>query len=333
MFEPEQMEKEFEKNRKSALSKQTQESKFYALRIFREFCAEKYDESIESIVEKLKDYPKSAYQMIADFKERETKRGISTAVTKLRFHYIKVFLKENGIVVDDTTKIKDIFGRIEKHLREPVQHDEIEKILRCCDNHIKAIIMIQATGGLRISEVLQLKAGDFVPGERYQIKIRAETTKTKQERRTFLSKEAEEFVLPFLQGKNKNDLVLSYSRSGVTHHLATAVRKAGVEKKYEHSKHLTITSHSFRAFFITQMGKLEGVFGHVLAGHDHYMKEYDRFTTEELLEKYIEGEENLQIFNRINQKKMRGLEDRLEEQEKTIEVLQKQVLNNMVRVK
>lgn len=322
MFEPEKMQKEFETNRKSSLSPSSLETKFFALKFFREFCLEKYGESVEDIIKKIQKCPESVYPLMSDFKERETARGISIRVIKLRFTYIKFYLLEHGVKIDNSSKIKDVFGKTPKYLREPVVHDEICKIIMCSENHVKALIMIQTSSGMRISEVLQLRVGDFEKGERYKIRVRAETTKTKQERITYISEEAEEFVEPFLKGKQVTDRVIPYSKSGMVSHLSKAVRKAGVAKKYEHSKQLTITSHSFRAFFITQMGKLEGFVGHALAGHGHYMSEYDRYTPEDKLEKYIEGEINLKIFNRVNHKQMKNLERQLHEQSSRIEHLQ-----------
>ena len=307
MFDPTAAERDFAKNRKSSLSLESQKSRQVSLKRFSEFCLEKYDEPSESVIIKLETNPNSAYQVLADLRESELKRGNSPNTIKLRFHYVKMLFEENGIKINDSSKIKDIFGKIPHHRREPVTHDELEKIILSSNKKLQAIIMIQSSTGMRISEVLKLQARDFTKKERYQINIRAETTKTKQGRITFLSKESEEFVEPFLENKEGKDRVFPYSKTGITNLFQRVIKKAGLEKRYDHTNCRTITSHSMRAFFITQMGMIGGVFGHSLAGHSYHMKEYDRFTPEELMKKYIEGEPNLQILNRVNGKNIKEI--------------------------
>ena len=64
-----------------------------------------------------------------------------------------------------------------------------------------------------------------------------------------------------------------------------------------------ITTHSFRAFFISQFEKTYSGFGHVLSGHGKYMKQYERFTIGEKIEKYIETEKYLLIYSKHDESK------------------------------
>jgi len=70
---------------------------------------------------------------------------------------------------------------------------------------------------------------------------------------------------------------------------------------YDNKKTHKITTHSFRAFFISQFEKTYSGFGHVLSGHGKYMKQYERFTIGEKIEKYIETEKYLLIYKEANQ--------------------------------
>jgi len=84
-----------------------------------------------------------------------------------------------------------------------------------------------------------------------------------------------------------------------------------------------------RAFFITQLGKVDGFFSHALSGHGHYMKEYDRYSPEEKLEAFLKGEHHLQIIDRVegrNVTKINQLQKNVKDQQETISEL-KEMLN------
>ena len=71
--------------------------------------------------------------------------------------------------------------------------------------------------------------------------------------------------------------------------------------RYEGKITHKITTHSFRAFFISQFEKTYSGFGHSLSGHSRYMKQYDRFSIGEKIEKYIETEKHLLIYSKPNE--------------------------------
>ena len=66
--------------------------------------------------------------------------------------------------------------------------------------------------------------------------------------------------------------------------------------KYDSGQY-KINTHSFRAFFITKVSRHDPTFAKKLAGQKGYLLQYDRMTEEEKLEKYIEFEPNLLIFD------------------------------------
>jgi len=323
MFDVEKEKSEFNKTRGDSLAPSTQNLRNSAILYFDHFCQEYYQEDLNSIVSKLKKTPEAGYNLIKKYKVTEIARGISPSTIKLRVHFVRKHLARRGITLDDKEKIRDIFGKMPKYQREAVTHENIESLLLCCDYKLRGLILIQSSSGMRVSEMLGLKVGDVTKKERYQIKIRADNTKTKTERITFISKEATPYLEYYLKDKSPEEKIFSYSRTGMTSALQSALKKAGLEKRYDHTYHRTISTHSFRAFFITQMGEFEGFFGHALAGHDHYMAQYDRYTPEKLLEKYIEGENNLKIFDRISKKKVVELEKKIDLQEEIIQKLQK----------
>ena len=336
MIDLEQESKELEENRGSSLALGTQTNRDLALKQFEIFVELSYEMSLDDLIEQLMKKPKVAYNVLRKYKKYElnheniNKDGNKVTIQNtlstisLRFHYIRKHFLRHGINVDDKAEIKDIIGKIPKYRKEPVTHANLEMMCNNASHKIKSLILIQSSSGMRVSEMLHLKVKDVTKLERYQIKIRADNSKTKTERITFVSKEAEPYLEYFLKNKSPDDLIFDYSKSAFTHALQLLLIKCGLDKKYDHCNTNLITSHSFRAFFITNLGKLEGFFGHSLSGHDHYMSQYDRYSNEELLEKYMEGEQYLQIFDRKNPAKLKKLEDKVENQQKTIERLEKE---------
>jgi len=76
----------------------------------------------------------------------------------------------------------------------------------------------------------------------------------------------------------------------------------GLNMKYP-SGTRKITIHSFRSYFITKGNKVDDYgFGHAIAGHEHYMKNYERYTDEQLLELYVKLEPELFVFDSTIQK-------------------------------
>ena len=101
--------------------------------------------------------------------------------------------------------------------------------------------------------------------------------------------------------------------------------RAGLDKmKYDNGIH-KITLHSFRSWFVTKCNRIDSDFGNALAGHDKYMKRYNRFTDNEKCELFIKAEKTLSIFERVDEDQ----ENRLEEQSKEIQDLKDKV-NSLV---
>ena len=324
MIDVELEAKEFEENRGDSLALSTQKNRDLALRRFEYFCEVIYEMEPDDLIGEIMKNHDAGYNTLKKFKNYELEKRVALSTIKLRIHYVRRYFSRHGIKLDDKEKLKGVIGKLPKHRREAVTHDNLELICNNANHKLKSLVLVQSSSGLRVSEMLGLKVKDVTKLERYQIKVRAENAKMKVERITFVSKETEPYLEYFLKDKKPNDLVFDYSRSAMTTALQNVLIKVGLGKRYDHSNHRLISTHSFRAFFITQMGKVEGFFGHALAGHDHYMANYDRYTPDELLEKYIEGESKLQIFDRVNEKQIKNMERRLEEQQKTIERLEQE---------
>ena len=69
-----------------------------------------------------------------------------------------------------------------------------------------------------------------------------------------------------------------------------------MDEKYDNG-HNKITTHSFRAYFITKVSRHDPNFAKKLAGQKRYLLQYDRMSDDEKIEKYLEVESDLFIFD------------------------------------
>ena len=336
MFIADDVKKNAEKNRKSILSDSSKESERFAIKSLEVFCRNQYSEELEEVIPKIQAKPESVYGFIGEYQQHELNRGsiktkkvriskgkyeevdltlkeksrmknVGERTIKMRMTYIKAHLKKNGIEVTEQG-LKETLGKVKKRLRKPITADDVAKVVMYSEKRIKAMVMMQATSGMRMSEVRQLRMKDLERKTRWQIRIPAEIAKTKEERITYMTEEASKFVEPFLKDKKPDDLVFAslkdkkkpISKSGYTKHIYNAVKRAGLDEQYEHSGQLRVTSHGFRSFFITELGKAEGFFGHYLAGHSWANKEYDRYDDKAILRVFMDYENRLKIFDRGN---------------------------------
>ena len=275
------------------------------------FCLKQYDSSLENIVEELFIVEKPQEQvenMIqtyiddieADGRPYSTALGYSTlAINYLKYRRVKFDKDELQTSLSYKSEIKqELYPITKKDIQALLDHGSFEA---------RTKILLQTGSGFRISELLQLRKSDISTGhERYTAHIRAECAKGHRARTTIISIEAMRLLDEILPSKNDNDLIFPHD-TNITNSVISELnmfdrlrKKAGLDMRYEAKLTHKITTHSFRAFFISQFEKTYSGFGHVLSGHSRYMKQYERFTIGEKIEKYIETEKYLLINPNVN---------------------------------
>lgn len=279
-----------------------------ALRTFSSFLQVKYS-SIEEpkIIEDLKiiqhdkeNYSK-LYQFINSFVQFMISKGNAARTIQLNLAMIKSFLRYNGIriYIEDSKQFITI-PKIIKERKVPLDHRVIAKLIHNANAEYKAFILVLSSGGMRLGECLGIVLKDIdISSNPIKITIRAEIAKTREERITFISKEAYAALKPFLINLKETDYVFFPNRIGDTVSRVEMTfnsirRRAGFETCYQNRvNHVHI--HSLRSFFISQCEKIHEGFGHALAGHGKYMKEYESYSDKELADFYLKIEENLTI--------------------------------------
>ena len=268
---------------------------------FTKFCKENYKGNMEEMVRQLKnaDEP-TVYTTLQEWINFNGEKAPSTI--KVWFSYLKKYLTHRGI---DLTKARDnlSFKRAIEEERYPLALEDVQRIIEVAGVGMRLKLLTQLSSGMRRGEMLQLKKKDFHVGKRIMIKIPALIAKFNKARTTFVSSEVSGQLISKLNKLEDDDFVfgspnVSAQNLGDSYeqNLTRYLEKLGLGMRYESTGHHQITSHSFRAYFITKISRHDENIAKKLSGQKGYMLQYDRLTDEEKLEKYIEFEPDLFIF-------------------------------------
>jgi len=281
------------------------------------YCQNKYNSSLEELIEELavtKDCQEPVENMLQSYiDELESENKPRTTVSNYS-SLARNYLKYRRVKFDkdelDLSYKTSLIGEL-----HPITKKEIKTLLDYASFNWKTKILMMSSGGFRISELLGVRKCDINRElERYSVYIRAEFAKGHKARTTLISIEAMECVDTLLENKNENDLLFPHSTKNKVHAVIAEIsvfrkllQRANLDSKYEDRNTRKITSHSFRSFFVSQFEKTFPGYGHALSGHSTYLKQYERFTIGEKIEKYIETEKHLLIYSENDQKEKREL--------------------------
>ena len=298
-------------NRKGKSSSRTLEVIQMEMKHFEKFCLSRYEMSLESLVNELissqnsQEKAENLIQTYIDHLESENKQYSTVqnysclAKNYLKFRRVKF----------DKSELQDNLS-FKPQMKEelyPITKQDIQTLLDHADFKQRAKILIQLSGGFRISELLGLRKCDFNTDlERYTAYIRPKYAKNSIARTTIISIEAMKYVDQLIQNLNDTDLLFPHNEKNIKFACVSEMNifgrlreRAKLNMVYEGKKTHKITTHSLRAFFITQFEKTSSGFGHALSGQSRYLKQYERFTLADKLEKYIETEKYLLIYSNI----------------------------------
>ena len=254
-----------------------------------------------------RDYHQDLIDYVKSYNGRTTSMTSYTSI-------IREFLKKQKIIIDDVKEIKrKMPKRFAKSKRAEIDTEVIRTILSHSDEKVKAILLIAASSGMRISEILILQDKNITPVKNqdiFKIYIEGdEEEKTGHEKTTFITPEAMRAVNEWKKirsqyfdgkkfiGKNltKEDtgLIFPFTESTFNKMFNLTLQKAGLYERDEKTCRSTITIHMMRTFFRTSMiasGVPEGIVEHLI----HYSsKAYRDYTDKQLVEAYLKGVESV----------------------------------------
>ena len=196
-----------------------------------------------------------------------------------------------------------------------ITHDTIRAILAHASIPARAAILVMATSGIRIGELVKLEIKHFDLTHR-KIAIPAYVAKTKEMRTTYFTIECAEAINTWLKFRPQymaqiqkqcvsfkptyqpaETRMFPMSDSSVREMVDIAVKNAGLKIKDENTRRTTILPHSFRKWFSTVAGMnmtqnpVEIMMGHELPFSGAYVK----FSSEDIEKIYRKHENCLYI--------------------------------------
>ena len=301
----------FENKFNISKSKNTVHNCDYALKSFDRFVFSKFKKnSTEVVIDDIKKMPQlrreqAITDLMQDFLLWKNKRAMAST-TKLYYRtVVDYFAFQNLKILPHELRRAIRLPKDPLDQRHPITLIEIRKLVDFSKPKRKALYSVLVSSGIRIGEAVGLRKRDFdLSKERTSITIPARLTKLKIQRETYITKEAENYLLPLFKRLGQDQLVFGscedISKSvGNEELIFWKLRKQiGLVQKYENSGRYKISLHSFRAFCETQASNTNGMeYAHALIGHSGYLDQYYRITPEERLEKYLELEPKLTIGN------------------------------------
>ena len=324
---------------------------------FIKFVQEKHRKSLEEIISAIKEDQMDRYQIFKDFVIYLDKAGKKPASIKIWVVGAKGFLKHCGIKIysEDFKMAVKLPKRVHQR-EEPLTKELLLRIFNNVPAKLRTIILVATASGMRIGELIQLKLSDVdFDSKPTKIRIRADTTKTRESRETFLTAEATNSLKDYLtrffewkeDGSNSNlqDLVIfgrtskSYRKSSNDRKktlqqtnssiLITSMKKnieniPELSKLNENGRHM-VHFHAFRKYFRTVVGNAVGRdYAEALMGHHFYLDTYYNLPEEKKREMYLTAEPFLTISDYAQiEKDLRSVKQRQKQiDEKQLDIIQ-----------
>jgi len=270
---------------------------------FERFCKEKFNRSMDEVIKELKV---SSEDEVFDTLQMWINSNKNTASTvRTQFSYLNNYLHFRGIKLDTKDIQRNLtFPSKIKEERFPLELEHIQKIFTVAGFNKKVLYLCQLSSGMRMGELLQIRKRDLELDKRIIIHIPAKVAKFNKARTTFFSIESQNLLIPRLKKMTDDDFLFPHrttkidsSRNVESQNLVKYLEKVGLDMRYESTGYHKITTHSFRSYFITKISRHDPNFAKFLAGQEGYLLQYDRMTTKEKLNKYLELEPELLIFD------------------------------------
>ena len=296
---------------------------------FREFLSEKYSLDEFELIEKVSSESLDIYKILNEFVVFLDSKGYTAKSITSRMPAVKGYLRNLGLKINSEDYKQMV--RIPKIIRqreEPVTKELIVKLQRSFPPKLQTVVLVLSASGMRLGELVQLEIGDIdFTTNPTTITLRAETTKTRTERETFLTTEATNSLKEYLKRSfgwdetSDNAKLKDIKIFGRTSEIKNLKRKSNPKQpphlhaesllhnslRYHLEKNPELNSnnkngrkvvhfHAFRKYFRTTVGNVCGRdFAEELMGHGFYMDTYYQLSEEKRKEMYMQAEPHLTI--------------------------------------
>ncbi len=181
---------------------------------FEKFCIGKFNGKTEKVIledslkQKYDDPPrhlKNLFSLLQDFINYLGVEGQDPSTIRNNFNLVKSYLNWYGFeIYSEAVKSRLNFPTKIKEEEYPLTLDDIKKILNEATSLRRVWYLFLSSTGMRIQESLKLRKRDLdFSLDRIMVKIAGKYTKTKKPRKTFVTKETENYLLPILKKKKR----------------------------------------------------------------------------------------------------------------------------------
>jgi len=224
-----------------------------------------------------------------------------------------------------------------------ITHEVIRKLLQHADTKMRALILVLASSGMRVGEVLSITIDDLeLDRDPAKIRIQGAYTKTGERRDVFITQEAKEALEEWLKvreqylhsayGRNRglqktqgagqksldDERVFPFDVRVAEAAWRRLLKKAGLLETDENTKVVKYRIHGLRKFFRSNLPPIVPVdVVEALMGHSGYLTEcYRRYTEKQVAEFYRKGEHLLTI---AVPEELKRVQEKLSEQDKELQ--------------
>jgi len=291
----------------------TQYNYIAAINKFEKFSKQKYNHNLEEIINELKsikgeERDLAYFSVLQEFVNWLIDGKLSNATVNMYSQIITYFFSFYGIRVHPIDLRHNV--KKPKKIKEKlhvITKQEIQKILNQSIEKRKTLYLTLIGSGMRIQECVSLRKSNFDLSfpKRIKIEIPAQYTKARTAHTTFVSKEAEFYLRPYLECLENESLVFAtnpyplHAKITEIDAFSRTRDKVGLTEKYSCTNRHHITLHSFRSYFFTRARRIHDTdIAHALVGHTTYLDMYDRKDDDEKLELFMKIEPELLIYQK-----------------------------------
>ncbi len=295
---------------------------------FRIFLKEKYNCDEVQLAFRVESQEIDIYRVLSEYVIYLDKNSIKPKTIRLWLSVVKGYFSYMGIDVF-AEKCRQIvkLPKVKRLKKEALTKELLIKLLRNLDTKLQVAVLVGVSSGMRVGEISGLKLSDIeFNSEPVKINIRAETSKSGEDRETYISKEASDALRDYLQRffgwredstNKKLQLLRIFGRTSrirerdtrlptreeqlseailLQRALIRKIQKVPDLNKLARNGRRVIHFHAFREFFYTAVSNVSGSnFAHALMGHHEYLDTYYALTEKEQINLYKKSEPYLTI--------------------------------------
>lgn len=283
-----------------------------ALRVFDKHMGE----SAEQVISKIKAGALDVYGVFDRFISKLDAKGASPNSISGYVCRVERYFAYNDVFVDRVKfRAKVVMPRIEEPDDRAPTVEELRRMLQWGKRRTKALMLVIASSGMRIGEVIKIKIKD-VDFAATPVKIHLSpqvASKKGQARTVYISAEATQYLKDYLErerhgiadksgwlftAEDDENKHLGEDRAWCT--IIGCIEKAGLGKEFEATacNRRKLHPYSLRKFFFSKtVGVIGETAAHALMGHGSYMKTYYRRSEQERAADYLKCMMHLTVMS------------------------------------